>query len=157
LVSRSIPDSSRVLASEWIYSDPSAQTRSPTNGVNAYDSVLPADTQTALVDAQTDQMLSEEQPGGTFRPEDDSVPSDTGAVTGDQAEEEPGFLDTVGEYVGDAYDTASEYVSETVDTLEGVAESVGDKLRRLLGSEEEQQSSSSNDTPPLPTPRRPDR
>jgi hypothetical protein len=89
----------------------------------------------------------------TFRPEDDSVPSDTGVVTGDQAEEEPGFLDTVGEYVGDAYDTASEYVSETVDTLEGVAESVGDKLRRLLGLEEEQQSSSSNDTPPLPTPR----
>jgi hypothetical protein len=101
-------------------------------------------------------MLSEEQPGGTFRPEDDSVPSDTGAVTSDQVEEEPGFLDTVGEYVGDAYDTASEYVSETVDTLEGVAESVGDKLRRLLGLEEEQQSSSSNDTPPLPTPR-PDR
>jgi hypothetical protein len=95
-------------------------------------------------------MLSEEQPGGTFRPEDDTVPSDTGTVTGDQVEEEPGFLDTVGEYVGDAYDTASEYVSETVDTLEGVAESVGDKLRRLLGSEEEQQSSSSNDTPPLP-------
>jgi hypothetical protein len=64
-------------------------------------------------------MLSEEQPGSTFRPEDDTVPSDTGTVTGDQAEEEPGFLDTVGEYVGDAYDTASEYVSETVDTLEG--------------------------------------
>jgi hypothetical protein len=105
------------------------------------------------VDAQTDQMLSEEQPGSTFRSEDDTVPSDTGTVTGDQAEKEPGFLDTVGEYVGDAYDTASEYVSETVDTLEGVAESVGDKLRRLLGSEEEQQSSSSNDTPPLPTPR----
>jgi hypothetical protein len=104
-------------------------------------------------DTQTDQMLSEEQPGSTFRSEDDTVPSDTGTVTGDQAEEEPGFLDTVGEYVGDAYDTASEYVSETVDTLEGVAESVGDKLRRLLGSEEEQQSSSSNDTPPLPTPR----
>jgi hypothetical protein len=108
------------------------------------------------VDAQTDQMLSEEQLGSTFRSEDDTVPSDTGTVTGDQAEKEPGFLDTVGEYVGDAYDTASEYVSETVDTLEGVAESVGDKLRRLLGSEEEQQSSSSNDTPPLPTPR-PDR
>jgi hypothetical protein len=107
-------------------------------------------------DTQTDQMLSEEQPGSTFRSEDDTVPSDTGTVTGDQAEEEPGFLDTVGEYVGDAYDTASEYVSETVDTLEGVAESVGDKLRRLLGLEEEQQSSSSNDTPPLPTPR-PDR
>jgi hypothetical protein len=105
------------------------------------------------VDAQTDQMLSEEQLGSTFRSEDDTVPSDTGTVTGDQAEKEPGFLDTVGEYVGDAYDTASEYVSETVDTLEGVAESVGDKLRRLLGSEEEQQSSSSNDTPPLPTPR----
>jgi hypothetical protein len=104
-------------------------------------------------DTQTDQMLSGEQPEDTFRPEDDTVPSDTGTVTGDQAEEEPGFLDTVGEYVGDAYDTASEYVSETVDTLEGVAESVGDKLRRLLGSEEEQQSSSSNDTPPLPTPR----
>jgi hypothetical protein len=110
-------------------------------------------TRPATLDAQTDQMLSEEQPGSTFRPEDDTVPSDTGTVTGDQAEKEPGFLDTVGEYVGDAYDTASEYVSETVDTLEGVAESVGDKLRRLLGSEEEQQSSSSNDTPPLPTPR----
>jgi hypothetical protein len=108
------------------------------------------------VDAQTDQMLSKEQLGSTFRSKDDTVPSDTGTVTGDQAEKEPGFLDTVGEYVGDAYDTASEYVSETVDTLEGVAESVGDKLRRLLGSEEEQQSSSSNDTPPLPTPR-PDR
>jgi hypothetical protein len=107
-------------------------------------------------DTQTDQMLSGEQPEDTFRSEDDTVPSDTGAVTSDQAEEEPGFLDTVGEYVGDAYDTASEYVSETVDTLEGVAESVGDKLRRLLGLEEEQQSSSSNDTPPLPTPR-PDR
>jgi hypothetical protein len=105
------------------------------------------------VDTQTDKMLSEEQPGGTFRPEDDSVSSDTGVATGDQAEEEPGFLDTVGEYVGDAYDTASEYVSETVNTLERVAESVGEKLRRLLGSEEEQQSSSSNDTPPLPTPR----
>jgi hypothetical protein len=110
-------------------------------------------TRPATLDAQTDQMLSEEQPGSTFRPEDDTVPSDTGTVTGDQVEEEPGFLDTVGEYVGDAYDTASEYVSETVDTLEGVAESVGDKLRRLLGSEEEQQSSSSNDNPPLPTPR----
>jgi hypothetical protein len=104
-------------------------------------------------DTQTDQMLSEEQPGGTFRPEDDTVPSDTGTVTGDQAEEEPGFLDTVGEYVSDAYDNVSEYAGETVDTLERVAESVGDKLRRLLGLEEEQQSSSSNDTPPLPTPR----
>jgi hypothetical protein len=78
-------------------------------------------------DTQTDQMLSEEQPGGTFRPEDDSVSSDTGVATGDQAEEEPGFLDTVGEYVGDAYDTVSEYAGETVDTLERVAESVGDK------------------------------
>jgi hypothetical protein len=104
-------------------------------------------------DTQTDQMLSEEQPGGTFRPEDDTVPSDTGTVTGDQIEEEPGFLDTVGEYVGDAYDTASEYVSETVDTLERVAESVGDKLRRLLGLEEEQQSNTSVDNPPIPEPR----
>jgi hypothetical protein len=103
-------------------------------------------------DAQTDQMLSKEQPGSTFRSEDDTVPSDTGTVTGDQAEKEPGFLDTVGEYVGDAYDTASEYVSETVDTLEGVAESVGDKLRRLLGSEEEQ-SNTSVDNPPIPEPR----
>jgi hypothetical protein len=60
-------------------------------------------------DTQTDQMLSEEQPGSTFRSEDDTVPSDTGTVTSDQVEEEPGFLDTVGEYVGDAYDTASEY------------------------------------------------
>jgi hypothetical protein len=103
-------------------------------------------------DTQTDQMLSQEQPGGTFRPEDDTVPSDTGTVTGDQAEEEPGFLDTVGEYVGDAYDTVSEYVSETVDTLERVAESVGEKLRRLLGSEEEQ-SNTSVDNPPIPEPR----
>jgi hypothetical protein len=135
---------------------PSDYTRSAEKRVNDYIQSKPVDAQTDSVDAQTDQMLSEEQPGGTFRPEDDSVPSDTGAVTSDQVEEEPGFLDTVGEYVGDAYDTASEYVSETVDTLEGVAESVGDKLRRLLGLEEEQQSSSSNDTPPLPTPR-PDR
>jgi uncharacterized membrane protein YgcG len=104
-------------------------------------------------DTQTDQMLSEEQPGGTFRPEDDTVSSDTGTVTGDQIEEEPGFLDTVGEYVGDAYDTASEYVSETVDTLERVAESVGDKLHRLLGLEEEQQSNTSGDNPPIPEPR----
>jgi hypothetical protein len=103
-------------------------------------------------DTQTDKMLSEEQPGSTFRSEDDTVPSDTGTVTGDQAEEEPGFLDTVGEYVGDAYDTASEYVSETVDTLERVAESVGEKLRRLLGSEEEQ-SNTSVDNPPIPEPR----
>lgn len=88
--------------------------------------------------------------GDTFRPEDDTVSSDTGTVTGDQAEEEPGFLDTVGEYVGDAYDAASEYVNETVDTLEGVAESVGEKLRRLLGSEEEQQSSTLADNPPIP-------
>jgi hypothetical protein len=106
-------------------------------------------------------MLSEEQPGGTFRPEDDTVPSDTGAVTGDQAEEEPGFLDTVGEYVSDAYDTVSEYAGETVNTLERVAESVGEKLRRLLGSEEEQ-SNTSVDNPPIPEPRperrpRPDR
>jgi hypothetical protein len=103
-------------------------------------------------DTQTDQMLSEEQPGGTFRPEDDTVPSDTGAVTSYQAEEEPGFLDTVGEYVGDAYDTVSEYAGETVDTLERVAESVGEKLRRLLGSEEEQ-SNTSVDNPPIPEPR----
>jgi hypothetical protein len=132
---------------------PDDYTRSAEERVNAYIQSKPVDAQTDSVDAQTDQMLSEEQPEDTFRPEDDSVSSDTGVATGDQAEEEPGFLDTVGEYVGDAYDTASEYVSETVDTLEGVAESVGDKLRRLLGSEEEQQSSSSNDTPPLPTPR----
>jgi hypothetical protein len=132
---------------------PSDYTRFAEKRVNAYIQSNPADTQADTVDAQTDQMLSEEQPGGTFRPEDESVPSDTVAVTSDQVEKEPGFLDTVGEYVGDAYDTASEYVSETVDTLEGVAESVGDKLRRLLGSEEEQQSSSSNDTPPIPEPR----
>jgi hypothetical protein len=100
-------------------------------------------------DTQTDQMLSEEQSGGTFRPEDGTVPSDTGTVTGDQAEEEPGFLDTVGEYVGDAYDTASEYAGETVDTLERVAENVGQKLRRLIGSEEEQQDTEV-DTPPIP-------
>jgi hypothetical protein len=103
-------------------------------------------------DTQTDQMLSEEQPGGTFRPEDDSVSSDTGVATGDQAEEEPGFLDTVGEYVSDAYDNVSEYAGETVDTLERVAESVGEKLRRLLGSEEEQ-SNTSVDNPPIPEPR----
>lgn len=88
--------------------------------------------------------------GDTFRLEDDSVPSDTGTPVGDQVEEEPGFLDTVGEYVSDAYDTASEYVGETVDTLEGVAESVGEKLRRLLGLEEDQSSSSTGDNPPLP-------
>jgi hypothetical protein len=103
-------------------------------------------------DTQTDQMLSGEQPGDTFRSEDDTVPSDTGTVTGDQAEEEPGFLDTVGEYAGEAYDTVSEYAGETVNTLERVAESVGEKLRRLLGSEEEQ-SNTSVDNPPIPEPR----
>jgi hypothetical protein len=131
---------------------PSDYTRSAEKRVNDYIQSSPVDTQPDPVDAQTDQMLSAEQPGSTFRPEDDTVPSDTGTVTGDQAEEEPGFLDTVGEYVGDAYDTASEYVSETVDTLEGVAESVGEKLRRLLGSEEEQ-SNTSVDNPPIPEPR----
>jgi hypothetical protein len=103
-------------------------------------------------DTQTDKMLSGEQPGGTFRSEDDTVPSDTGTVTGDQAEKEPGFLDTVGEYAGEAYDTVSEYAGETVNTLERVAESVGEKLRRLLGSEEEQ-SNTSVDNPPIPEPR----
>jgi hypothetical protein len=131
---------------------PADYTRSAEERVNAYIQSNPADTQADTVDAQTDQMLSKEQPGGTFRPEDESVPSDTVAVTSDQVEEEPGFLDTVGEYVGDAYDTVSEYAGETVDTLEGVAESVGEKLRRLLGSEEEQ-SNTSVDNPPIPEPR----
>jgi hypothetical protein len=148
---------------------PDDYTRSAEERVNAYIQSKPVDAQTDSVDAQTDsvdaqtdsvdaqtdQMLSEEQPGGTFRPEDDSVSSDTGVATGDQAEEEPGFLDTVGEYVGDAYDTASEYAGETVNTLERVSESVGEKLRRLLGSEEEQ-SNTSVDIPPLPG-RRPER
>jgi hypothetical protein len=124
---------------------PSDYTRSAEKRVNAY-------IQSKPVDAQTDQMLSEEQPGGTFRPEDDSVSSDTGVATGDQAEEEPGFLDTVGEYAGEAYDTVSEYAGETVNTLERAAESVGEKLRRLLGSEEEQ-SNTSVDNPPIPEPR----
>jgi hypothetical protein len=126
---------------------PSDYTRSAEKRVNAYIQSKPDP-----VDAQTDQMLSEEQPGGTFRPEDDTVPSDTGTVTGDQAEEEPGFLDTVGEYAGEAYDTVSEYAGETVNTLERAAESVGEKLRRLLGSEEEQ-SNTSVDNPPIPEPR----
>jgi hypothetical protein len=124
---------------------PSDYTRSAEKRVNAY-------IQSKPVDAQTDQMLSEEQPGGTFRPGDGTVPSDTGTVTGDQAEEEPGFLDTVGEYAGEAYDTVSEYAGETVNTLERAAESVGEKLRRLLGSEEEQ-SNTSVDNPPIPEPR----
>jgi hypothetical protein len=124
---------------------PSDYTRSAEKRVNAY-------IQSKPVDAQTDQMLSEEQPGGTFRPGDGTVPSDTGTVTGDQAEEEPGFLDTVGEYAGEAYDTVSEYAGETVNTLERAAESVGEKLRRLLGSEEEQ-SNTSIDNPPIPEPR----
>jgi hypothetical protein len=131
---------------------PADYTRSAEERVNAYIQSNPVDTQPDPVDAQTDQMLSEEQPGGTFRPEDDTVPSDTGTVTGDQAEEEPGFLDTVGEYAGEAYDTVSEYAGETVNTLERAAESVGEKLRRLLGSEEEQ-SNTSVDNPPIPEPR----
>jgi hypothetical protein len=103
-------------------------------------------------DTQTDKMLSEEQPGSTFRSEDDTVPSDTGTVTGDQVEKEPGFLDTVGEYVGDAYDTASEYVSETVDTLERVAESVGDKAAPTIRLRR-RTVKYLNDTPPIPEPR----
>ena len=50
-------------------------------------------------------LSSMQDPSGgddTFRPEDGTVPSDTGTVTSGQVEEEPGFLDTVGEYVGDA-------------------------------------------------------
>jgi hypothetical protein len=90
--------------------------------------------------------------GVPFVPKMTTVPSDTGTVTGDQAEEEPGFLDTVGEYAGEAYDTVSEYAGETVNTLERAAESVGEKLRRLLGSEEEQ-SNTSVDNPPIPEPR----
>jgi hypothetical protein len=131
---------------------PSDYTRSAEKRVNDYIQSSPVDTQPDPVDTQTDQMLSEEQPGGTFRPEDDSVSSDTGVATGDQAEEEPGFLDTVGEYAGEAYDTVSEYAGETVNTLERAAESVGEKLRRLLGSEEEQ-SNTSVDNPPIPEPR----
>jgi hypothetical protein len=134
---------------------PDDYTRSAEERVNAYIQSKPVDAQTDSVDAQTDQMLSKEQPGGTFRPEDDSVSSDTGVATGDQAEEDPGFLDTVGEYAGEAYDTVSEYAGETVNTLERVSESVGEKLRRLLGSEEEQ-SNTSVDIPPLPG-RRPER
>jgi hypothetical protein len=134
---------------------PDDYTRSAEERVNAYIQSKPVDAQTDSVDAQTDQMLSKEQPGGTFRPEDDSVSSDTGVATGDQAEEKPGFLDTVGEYAGEAYDTVSEYAGETVNTLERAAESVGEKLRRLLGSEEEQ-SNTSVDIPPLPG-RRPER
>jgi hypothetical protein len=122
---------------------PADYSRSAEKRVNAFVKSNPVDT-------QTDQMLSEEQPEDNFRPEDDAAPSDTVPATVDQAEEEPGFLDTVGEYIGDAYDTASEYASETVDTLEQVAESVGKKLRRLMNSEEES-SSSSDDNPPLPT------
>jgi hypothetical protein len=131
---------------------PSDYTRSAEKRVNDYIQSSPVDTQPDPVDAQTDQMLSEEQPGGTFRPGDGTVSSDTGVATGDQAEEEPGFLDTVGEYAGEAYDTVSEYAGETVNTLERAAESVGEKLRRLLGSEEEQ-SNTSVDNPPIPEPR----
>ena len=124
--------------------------RTPADYSQAAEKRVNEFVQSSPTDTQTDQMLSEEQPEGTFRPEDDAVPSDTGPASSDQVEEEPGFLDTVGEYAGDAYDTASEYVGETVDTLERVAENVGQKLRRLLGSEEEQQSSTTVDNPPIP-------
>jgi hypothetical protein len=50
---------------------PADYTRSAEERVNAYIQSNPADTQADTVDAQTDQMLSKEQPGDTFRPEDD--------------------------------------------------------------------------------------
>lgn len=112
---------------------PGDYTRSAEKRVNEYIQSNPVDT-------QTDEMLSQEQPEDSFRPENDSVPSDTGTPTGDQNEEEPGFLDTVGKYASGA-----------VDSMEQVIETVGDKLRRLLNLDEDIET----DTPPLPV-RKPD-
>jgi len=140
---------------------PADYSRDAEERVNAF-------VQSNPVDTQTDQMLSEEQPGDTFRPEDDSVLSDTGPVTIDQVEEEPGLDDvlmieheekirrgeapigskpmedggyyTEGEY-GFRTNPESEVVADSeVNSLENVATSVGERLKTILGNNEDSEA-----------------
>jgi hypothetical protein len=147
---------------------PSDYTRSAEKRVNAYIQSSPADTQADPVDAQTDKMLFEEQPEDTFRPEDDTVPSDTGVATGDQAEEalevddtlmaeheekirrgkaprgskptkEGGYY-TEGEYGFRTNPEGEVVVDLEVNSLENVANSIGERLRTILGNNEDSET-----------------
>jgi hypothetical protein len=147
---------------------PADYTRSAEERVNAYIQSNPADTQADTVDTQTDKMLSKEQPEDTFRPENDSVSSDTGVATGDQAEEvlevddtlmaeheekirrgeaprgskptEEGGYYTEGEY-GFRTNPEGEVVADLeVNSLENVATSVGERLRTILGNNEDSET-----------------
>jgi hypothetical protein len=147
---------------------PADYTRSAEKRVNAYIQSNPADTQADTVDTQTDQMLFEEQPEDTFRPEDDSVSSDTGVATGDQAEEALEVDDTLmaeheekirrgkaprgskptkegGYYTEGKYgfrtNPEGEVVADLdVNILENVAKSIGERLRTILGNNEDSET-----------------
>jgi hypothetical protein len=147
---------------------PADYTRSAEERVNAYIQSNPADTQADTVDAQTDKMLFEEQPEDTFRPEDDSVSSDTGVATVDQAEEalevddtlmaeheekirrgkaprgskptkEGGYY-TEGEYGFRTNPEGEVVVDLEVNSLENVAKSIGERLRTILGNNEDSET-----------------
>ena len=136
---------------------PGDYTRSAEKRVNEYIQSNPVDT-------QTDEMLSQEQPEDSFRPENDSVPSDTGTPTSDQNEEalevddtliseheekirrgeaprgskptEEGGYYTEGKY-GFKTNPEGEVVADLgVNSLENVVTSIGERLRTILGNNE---------------------
>jgi hypothetical protein len=147
---------------------PADYTRSAEERVNDYIQSSPVDTQPDPVDAQTDKMLSEEQPGSTFRSEVVPASFDTDAVTSGTDEEtlevddtlmaeheekirrgkaprgskptkEGGYY-TEGEY-GFRTNPAGEVVADLeVNSLENVATSVGERLRTILGNNEDSET-----------------
>jgi hypothetical protein len=147
---------------------PADYTRSAEERVNDYIQSSPVDTQPDPVDAQTDKMLSEEQPGSTFRSEVVPASFDTDAVTSGTEEEtlevddtlmaeheekirrgeaprgskptEEGGYYTEGEY-GFRTNPAGEVVADLeVNSLENVATSVGERLRTILGNNEDSET-----------------
>jgi len=147
---------------------PADYTRAAEERVNAYVQSNSVDTQPDPVDAQTDEMLSEEQPGSTFRPEVVPASFDTDAVTSSTDEEtlevddtlmaeheekirrgeaprgskptEEGGYYTEGEY-GFRTNPEGEVVADSgVNSLENVATSVGERLRTILGNNEDSEA-----------------
>jgi hypothetical protein len=147
---------------------PADYTRSAEERVNAYIQSKPVDTQTDTVDAQTDKMLSKEQPEDTFRPEVVPASLDTDAVISSTDEEvlevddtlmaeheekirrgeaprgskptEEGGYYTEGEY-GFRTNPEGEVVADSeVNSLENVATSVGERLRTILGNNEDSET-----------------
>jgi len=144
---------------------PGDYTRSAEKRVNEYIQSNPVDTQPDPVDTQTDEMLSEEQPEDSFRPENDSVSSDTGTPVGDQNEEALEVDDTIiseheekirrgeapkgskptkegGYYTEGKYgfktNPEGEVVADLdVSSLENVVTSIGERLRTILGNNED--------------------